>query len=73
MAKVETTSLRDVAMNLADPTTITHKEVGYRIDLQGPYFLYIPVAEYSSKRALELVSQKKKEWEEVVGKAIEGR
>ena len=73
MAKGEISSLRDVAMNLADPTTITHKEVQYRIDGQVPYALYIPVADYSSKRVQELVLQKVKEWGEVVGKALESK
>ena len=73
MAKGEITAIRDVAMNLADPTTFTHKEVQYRIDGQGPYALYIPIAEYSAKRAQELIAARVREWGEVVGKPIESR
>ena len=70
MAKADITAIRDVAGNLADPFTITHREVQYRLDGQGPYMLYIPVSEYSAKRAHELVEQKRKDWEAVVGKTL---
>lgn len=73
MARGEITAIRDVAMNLADPTTVTHKEVQFRIDGQGPYVVFIPLSEFTGQRARDMVTQRVKEWAEVVGKAIEAK
>lgn len=71
MAKGEIAAIRDIALNLADPMTMTHKEVQFRIDGQGPYVLYLPIEQYTAEKAIELVLKKVKEWSQVVGKALE--
>ena len=73
MARGEIIAIRDVAFNLADPTTFTHKEVQFRIDGQGPYVIFIPLADFSAQKARDMVAQRVKEWSEVVGKTIEGK
>ena len=73
MAKGEIVAIRDVAMNLADPTSFTHKEIQYRIDGQGPYVVYLPSEQFSADKALEIIKQKVKDWAATVGRGIESK
>ena len=71
MARGEITAVRDVAMNLVDPTTFTHKEVQFRIDGQGPYVIFIPLSEFTPQKARDMVGMRVKDWAATVGKSIE--
>ena len=72
MAKADIILIRDVAGDFTRPGQITHKEVQFRIDGQGPFSVLIPAEEYSAKRVMEDVQKKLKEWSEVVGKTLSG-
>jgi len=71
MAKGEIIAIRDVAMELARPTEASHKEITYKIDGLGPYVVYMPMAEFTPERVLDLIRTRVKEWTLIVGKSIE--
>lgn len=69
--KAEVISIREIPSPFPTRLGQLDKEVQYRIDNMGPFFLYIPLEDYSPKVAMDRLGARVKEWAEVVGKTVE--
>lgn len=70
-SKAEVTSMREIPSPFADRIGQLDKEIQYRIDGQGPFYLYIPVNEYTPKALLERLQARVQEWAGAVGLTVE--
>ena len=70
MAEGTITQMRDVAMDITRPMTITHKEVQYTIDGKGPFSMFMPISEFTADKAVAMVHERVIEWAKVVGRTV---
>ncbi len=72
-SKAEVTSIREIPSPFTARIGQLDKEVQYRIDGQGPFYLYIPVEEYTPKALQERLQGRVQEWAAAVGLTVENK
>ncbi len=70
-SKAEVTSIREIPSPFTARIGQLDKEIQYTIDGKGPFYLYIPVAEYVPKVLQDRLQARVNEWAAAVGMTVE--